>query len=68
MKLQIWFYVQKNFRYAFNKNTDLIYIYIFCSFKKMFLIVYCKSQNFFKQESNLKIRHVNQLLKKRLSM
>ena len=60
--------MQQNFRSAFNENTDLIFF--FCSFffplKNVFssLLQILK----FKEESNLKLTHANQLLKIELSM
>ena len=43
--------MQKNFKFVFNENTDLIFLLPFFSLlKKMFLIVYCKSQNLKKNQ------------------
>ena len=52
MKIQIWFFVVVLY-------TLYIYIYVFSSLLQI---------SKFKEESNLKLRHVNQPLKKELSM
>ena len=58
----LFFYMQQNFRSAFNENTNMI----FFSLKTVFSSLLQISK--FKEESNLKLRHVNQILKIKLSM
>ena len=64
------FCMQKNFRSLFNENTDLIFCC--CSLYIIYIYIYVFSSllqiSKFKEESNLKLRHVNQPLKKELSM
>ena len=66
MKIQINFVCRKNFKSIFNENKDQFYIVVLLSFKNVFSSLLQISK--FKEESNLKLRHVNQLLKIELSI